>query len=182
MFYHTVKDHFFRHVNALAARPTGSLWDYVPEPRLHTAQPLINDAQSANTGVVDPANEGCGDAEDALRCLGCGRFMHRDDVYPCMDCHATPFHLECLEQHYEKAHPRPGPVQEEKEKTDEGEILQQESEEARQQWANQMTNLKCTMPLSRKIATTLAALASVWFAVGPSWSSMPADVPVSLLQ
>ena len=125
MFYHTMEDHLVRHVDALTARPTGSLWDYVPEPRLHTAQPLINDAQPANTGVVDPANEGCGDAEDALRCLGCGRFMHRDDdVYPCMKCHATPFHFECLEPHCQQAHSRPQQVPKENERTKEEEILQ----------------------------------------------------------
>ena len=59
MLYHTVKDHLVRHVDALSARPTGSLWDYVPEPRLHSPQPLINDAQSPNVNVVDPADELC---------------------------------------------------------------------------------------------------------------------------
>ena len=54
MFYHTMKDYLVRPVDALTARPTGSLWDYVPEPRLHTAQPLINDARS---GVGTTNNE-----------------------------------------------------------------------------------------------------------------------------
>ena len=263
MFYHTMKDHLVRHVDALTARPTGSLWDYVPEPRLHVAQPLINDArvgvgqpefateacfvcnvfgpcpctQAVNTGVVDPeedtmkANEDRGNAEAALRCLGCGRFMHRDDVYGCMDCPATPFHLECLEPHYEQAHPRPQQAFEgtsnqhskrerrcticgeyanvpfyncnfcdaspsyhhgrccywsprrKKEKVNEEEILQYESDEARLQWVDQMTNIsKSAMPLGRKIASIVVALVSVGLAVGPFRSPDAADVPVSLLQ
>ena len=38
MFYHTMKDHLVRHVDPLTSRPTSSLWDYVPEPRLQEAQ------------------------------------------------------------------------------------------------------------------------------------------------
>ena len=115
MFYHTMKDHLVRHVDALTARPTGSLWDYVPEPRLHATQPLINDALRANAGVADPADDGYftadegGDeppAEGVFRCLGCERCMQHYDVYPCMECQATPFHIECLELHYDQVHPR----------------------------------------------------------------------------
>ena len=47
-----------RHVDALVVRPTGSLWDYVPEPRRQTARPLINDAHSMNMGVADSADAG----------------------------------------------------------------------------------------------------------------------------
>ena len=183
MFYHTMKDHLVRHVDALTARPTGSLWDYVPEPRLHAAQPLINDAQPANTGGVDPADEGWGDAEDVLRCLGCERIMHRDDVYPCMDCHAIPFHLECLELHCDQAHSRPQQADKEKEKAEEEEILQQEADDARSQWVDQMTNLsKIAMPLGRRITSIVVALVSVALSVEPFWSSAAADAPVPLLQ
>ena len=129
------------------------------------------------------ADEDRGDAEAALRCLGCGRFMHRDDVYGCMDCPATPFHLECLEPHYEQAHPRPQQAFEEKEKAKEEEILQQESDEARSQWVDQMTNIsESATPLGRRIASIVVALVSVGLAVGPFWSPAAADVPVSLLQ
>ena len=38
MFYHTMKDHLVRHADPLTSRPTSSLWDYVPEPRLQEAQ------------------------------------------------------------------------------------------------------------------------------------------------
>ena len=187
MLYHTAKDHLVRHVGALAARPTGSIWDYVPEPRLHIARPLINDAR---VGVVDPEedamheNEDRDDAENAPRCLGCGRFMHRDDdVYPCMNCHATPFHLECLEPHYQQAHPRPQQVLEEKERTKEEEILQKESEEARLQWVDQMTYLsRGATPRSRRITSIVVALVSVGLGVTKSWSSAAADAPVPLLQ
>ena len=91
MFYYTAKDHLVRHVDALSAQPTGSLWDYVPEPRLHAAQLLINDARVGmghpNTGVVEPeedamqASRDRGYAEGALRCLGCGISMRRAEVY-----------------------------------------------------------------------------------------------------
>ena len=64
MLYHTMKDHLTRHVDALTARPTGSLWDYVPEPRLPTARQLIDDARSANSGVDDPADDGHDEAMD----------------------------------------------------------------------------------------------------------------------
>ena len=104
--------------------------------------------------------------------------MHRDDVYPCMSCHATPFHLGCLEPHYEKAHPRP-----QHHIHLEEEILQEESDEARSQWVDQMTNLSnSAMPLGRKITSTMVALVSVGLAVGPFWSSVDADAPASLLQ
>ena len=196
MFYHTMKDHLVRHVDALTARPTGSLWDYVPEPRLHAAQPLINDVRVGvghpNTGVVDPeedtmqANEDRGNAEAALRCLGCGRFMHRDDVYPCMDCHATPFPIECLESHYTRFHPRPQQAEKEKEKAEEREVLRKDADEARSQWVDQMTNLtKISMPLSRRIASIasiVVALISVALTDEPFWATTSADSPVSLLQ
>ena len=182
MFYHTMKDHLDRHVEALSPRPTGSLWDYVPEPRLHIARPLINDAQPANEGVVDPDNEGFGEAAETIRCLGCGRFMHDHDVYPCLYCHATPFHLECLETHYEKTHPKPQEAKK-KEEAEEEEILQQEADEACSRWVDQMSNLaNSAMPLGRKIASIVVALTSVWLACEPFWSPGAADAPVPLLQ
>ena len=61
MFYHTMKDHLVRHVGVFTDRPTGSLWDYIPEPRPHAAQPLINN--EVNPGIVDPINEVRGEAE-----------------------------------------------------------------------------------------------------------------------
>ena len=183
MLYHTMKDHLTRHVDALTARPIGSLWDYVPEPRLHIAQPLINDAQPANAGVVDPADEVEWFAEDALRCRGCERFMYRDDAYPCMDCHAAPFHLECLESHYDRCTARPRQAHKEKEKAEEEEILQQEADDACAQWVNQMTNLsKIAMPLGRRITSVVVALISVALAVEPFCSPAAADAPVPLLQ
>ena len=69
-----------------------------------------------------------------------------------------------------------------KEKNEE-EILQQESDEARSQWVDQMTNIsKSAMPRGRKITSILVALVSVGLAVGPFWSPDAADVPVLLLQ
>ena len=213
MFYYTIKDHLSRHVTALTARPTGSLWDYVPEPRLHAAQPLINDiragvrsselvtetcsarnapgpgqaTQPAEAGVTDLVNEDCDDTEGTLQCLGCGQLikwiMHRDDTYACMDCRAGPFHIKCLESHYEQAHPRPQQAFKEEERAKENEILHRESEEARSLWANHMTNLsKSATPLNYKIISMMAVFASVGLAVGPFWTSTAADAPAALLQ
>ena len=192
MFYHTMKDHLTRHVDVLTARPTGSLWDYVPEPRLHTAHSLINDAQLANVNVVDPADEVEWFAEE--RCRGCGKFMFRcavwstkaqalEDAYSCVNCHAAPFHLECLELHCDRCTARPQQVYKEKEKAEAEEILQQEADDARTQWVNQMTNLsKISMSLGRKITSAVVAFISVALTVESFWSPTAADVPVPLLQ
>ena len=100
-----------------------------------------------------------------------------------MDCHATPFHLECLESHYDQCTSRPQQAHEEKKKAEEEEILQQEADDACSQWVDQMTNLsKIAMPLGRRIASIVVALVSVAFAVEPFWSSTAADTPVPLLQ
>ena len=109
--------------------------------------------------------------------------MHRDDVYPCMDCHASPFHLECLELHYDRCPARPQQAHKDKEKAEEKEILQEEADDARSQWVDQMATLsKITMPLSRRITSIVIALVSVALAVDPFWSPATADTPVSLLQ
>ena len=103
-----------------------------------------------------------------------------------MDCHATPFHLECLEPHYEQAHPRPQQAHKEKEKAEEEEILQQEADDARSQWVNHMTNLsRFAMPFGRRsfrIASIAVALVSVGLSAEPFWATTAADVPVPLLQ
>ena len=99
-----------------------------------------------------------------------------------MECQATPFHLECLEPHYQKAHPRSKEVHEDDVKAEE-EILRKEADDARAQWVKQMTNLsKIAMPRGRKIAGIVAALVSVTMAVEPFWSTAAAHAPVSLLQ
>ena len=110
--------------------------------------------------------------------------MHRDDdVYPCMKCHATPFHLECLEPHCQQAHSRSQQVPKENERAKEEEILQKESEEARLQWVDQMTYLsRGATPRSRKITSIVVALVSVGLAVRKFWSPAAADAPVPLLQ
>ena len=109
--------------------------------------------------------------------------MHRDDVYPCMDCFATPFHAACLELHYEREHPLPQQAHKQEEKTEEEEILQQEADDARSQWVDQMTNLsKIAMPLGRRITSIMVALVSVALAVESFWSPTAADAPVPLLQ
>ena len=183
MLYHTMKDHLIRHVEVLTTRPTGSIWDYIPEPRLHDAQPPNNDAQPGDADFVNPEDMVERDPEGRIRCHGCGRFMHRDDVYPCMDCHMSPFHLECLEPHYDQCPARPQRAHKEKEKAEEKEILQEEAEDARSQWAYQMAKLsEITMPLSRKIASIAIALVSVALAVDPFWSPATANTPVSLLK
>ena len=100
-----------------------------------------------------------------------------------MDCHQSPFHLECVELHYQRAHPRPQEKPEEDEQAKEEEILQQESEEARTQWVAQMTNLsKLAMPLGRKITSIVVAFVSVGLAVESFWPTTSADAPVSLLK
>ena len=192
MLYHTTKDHLARRVDALTVRPTGSLWDYVPEPRLHNAQPLINDAQLSNVNVVDPADEVEWFAEE--KCQGCGKFMFRcavwnlkahalDDAYSCVNCHAAPFHLECLESHCDRCTARPQQAYKEKEKAEAEEILQQEADDARTQWVNQMTNLsKISMSLGRKITSAVVAFISVALTVESFWSPAAADAPVPLLQ
>ena len=93
----------------------------------------------------------------------------------------TPF--ECLEPHYDQAHPQPQQARKEKEKAEEEEILQQEADDACSQWVDQMTNLsKIAMPLGRRITSIVVALVSVALAVEPFWSSAAADAPVPLLQ
>ena len=211
MLYHTMKDHLARHVDPLTAQPTSSLWDYVPEPRLQIAQPLINDArsgvgttnnefatqacfvcntfgpcactQSDEAELADSMNEAPSSPKKKLRCLGCGQFMHRDDIYPCMDCFKSPFHAGCLEDHYERAHPRPQQAHEDDKKVKEEEILQREADDACSQWVDQMTNLSnIAMPLSRRIASFVVIFVSVALAVEPFWATITADEPVSLLQ
>ena len=140
----------------------------------------------SNAGVANPVDEGRDDAENALRCLGCGEYIIvPGDVGICFEdgCLAGPFHAECLETHYRRQHPRPRQAKEEKDKTKEEEILQREADDARTQWADQMTKLsKIAMPFSRRIASMVVALISVALAVEPFWSSAAADAPVSLLQ
>ena len=195
MLYRTTKDHLARHVDALTVRPTGSLWDYVPEPRSHNLQTLINDAQSPNVNVIDPADEVEWFAEEEdTRCRGCGKFMFRcaawnmrahalDDAYACANCRAAPFHLECLESHCDRCTARPEQADEEKEKAKEEETLQQEADDARIQWVNQMTKLqKIAMPLGCKITSVVVALISVALTVEPFWSPTAADAPIPLLQ
>ena len=198
MLYRTVKAHLNCHVEALSPRPTGSLWDYVPEPRLpDVTQPLPNDIcagrvqpNAPDTGTVEEEEdiqtdeEKCDDAKATLKCLGCGRFMHKDDVYPCMyaGCRASPFHLECIELHYERAHPLPQ-QKAECEGPNEEDVLTRESVEARSQWVDQMTNLsKISMPLGRKLVSAAVVLVSMGLAVGPFWSPAVVDTHVSFLQ
>jgi len=52
MLYHTVKDHLNRHLLALTLRPTGSIWDFVPEPPRRSN---TNDLQPVPEAVADPA-------------------------------------------------------------------------------------------------------------------------------
>ena len=95
----------------------------------------------------------------------------------------SPFHLECLEPHYDQCPARPQRAHKEKEKAEEKEILQEEADDARAQWVDQMAKLsEITMPLSRKIASIVVALVSVALACDPFWSSAAADASVSLLQ
>ena len=109
--------------------------------------------------------------------------MHHYDVRTCLHCLATPFHIECLESHYDQVHPEPQQARKEKEKAEEEEILQQEADDACAQWVDQMTNLsKIAMPLGRRITSVVVALISVALAVEPFWSPTVDDVPVSLLQ
>ena len=91
--------------------------------------------------------------------------------------------MGCLETHYYRQHPRPQQAHKEKEKAEEEEVLQQEADDARSQWVDQMTNLsKIAMPLGRRITSIVVALVSVALAVEPFWSSAAADAPVPLLQ
>ena len=195
MFYHTMKDHLARHVDALIVRPTGSLWDYIPNPRSHNLQPPINSTQSQGANVVDPADEvEWFVGEEDTRCKGCEKFMFRcaawnlrahaiDDAYTCMDCRAAPFHLECLEVHRDQCPTRPQQSHKEKERIEEEEILQQEADDARIQWANQMTYLQnISMPLSRKITSAVVILVSVALTIESFWSSAAVDAPMPLLQ
>ena len=54
MLYHTVRDHLARHGQVVSVRPTGSFWDYIPEPRLFVGGRLAPDAsllyQGGNRG------------------------------------------------------------------------------------------------------------------------------------
>ena len=191
MFYYTMKDHLVRHVDALTARPTGSLWDYVPEPRLQTTPPLINDAsigmsdsdfnQQESSDVVDSINEDREEASDTFQCLGCGE--HIDIAYLCLDCSACPFHLRCLELHCSQTHSRPHVVKDKEKAEEEKEILQGEADAARSQWVDQMDKVsKTAMPLSYRIVNTVVVLVAVGLVVEPYWSPAAADVPVPLLQ
>ena len=74
-------------------------------------------------------------------------------------------------------------AEEEKKKAEEGEILQQEADDALAQWVDQATNLsKIAMPLGRRITIVVVTFVSVALAVGSFWSSAAADAPVPLLQ
>ena len=103
-----------------------------------------------------------------------------------MECHATAFHLECLESHYGRVHPRPEQAEEEKKKAKEEEILQREADDARSQWVNHMTNLsRFAMPFGRRslrIASIVVALVSLRLSTEPFWATTPADEPLPLLQ
>ena len=97
-------------------------------------------------------------------------------------CHATPFHLECIELHYERAHPLPQREAEWKGSKEE-DVLTQESVEARSQWVDRMTNISGTpMPLGRKLVSAAVVLVSMGWVVGPFWSPAVADTYVSFLQ
>lgn len=50
MLYHTVKDHLGRHCQIVSVRPTGSIWDYIPEPRLFVGGRLAPDASLPRQG------------------------------------------------------------------------------------------------------------------------------------
>ena len=118
-----------------------------------------------------------------MRCLGCGKFIHRDDSYSCMECFVDPWHLGCLEYHYRRDHPRPQQANNDNEKTEEEDVLEKEAEDARAQWVDQMTSLsKMTVPLGRKIVSTAAAIVSVALVLEQVWLSDAADSPMSLLQ
>ena len=107
------------------------------------------------------------------RCTLCGGYANVP-FYNCNFCDASPsyHHGRCCYWSPKQT----------KEKNEE-EILQQESDEARSQWVDQMTNIsKSAMPRGRKITSILVALVSVGLAVGPFWSPDAADVPVLLLQ
>ena len=110
--------------------------------------------------------------------------MHYDNAYTCEDCQAAPFHFRCLKSHYDLCTARSQQVPGGKKKAEkEEEILQQEADDARVQWVDQMTNLSnIAMPLSRRIASIVVALISVALAVEPFWSPAAVDVPVPLLQ
>ena len=98
-------------------------------------------------------------------------------------CFSGPFHMGCLDSHCNRQHPQPKEVYEKEDKADEERILQQEAEDARSQWVEQMTNLsKIATPLSRKITSMVVALVSVALAFEPLWSTVVADAPVLLLQ
>ena len=108
-----------------------------------------------------------------------------------MNCHGTPFHLECLETHYEQAHPRPRRAGKErttvgkdkKVAEEEERILQREADDARSQWVNHTTNLsKIATPLSRKVTGVAIALAAVALVVEPLGPSITADAPMPLLK
>ena len=98
-----------------------------------------------------------------------------------MECQATPFHIECLELHYDREHPRAQLPDKEKAQTEEEVILEQEVEEASAQWVDQMANLsKIAMPFNRGIASVAIALVSVVLAFEPLWSPTAADAPALL--
>ena len=139
--------------------------------------------QQEGSDDIDQVNKDRGEVELALRCLGCGRFMHEEDVYPCMDCHKMPFHLECLETHYERAHPRLQPAEKQKKRTEEEEILRQEADDAHSQWVDQMANLsEIATPISHRIIGAAVAFVSVVLASESFWSPVGADAPMPLLQ
>ena len=112
-------------------------------------------------------------AQSLLVCHSCGRFVKEDHVLQCVfpECHAMTFHLECLEGHYHRAHPR---AQRKliSEVPDEERVLAQESAVARTQMMDQVASFtKKTMPLWCKYVSIAVALVSVGVAVGPPWSS-----------
>jgi len=176
MLYRTTKDHLNRHVEALTAQPTNSLWDYVPEPRLHSAQPLINDARIRMRNP-DFALEACFTCNVFGPCL-CTQQTSSGDVNSSdEDCENV------AGSYYYRAHPQPPEAQKNKEDAEDDELLERDADDARSQWVEQMTNLtKIAMPLGRKITSTIIALIAVAFAVEPCWSSASTDVPGSLLQ
>ena len=87
------------------------------------------------------------------------------------------FHLECLEGHYHRAHPR---AQRKliSEVPDEERVLAQESAVARTQMMDHVANFtKKSMPLGRKCASIAVALVSMGLAVGSFWSPPHLQVP-----
>ena len=197
MLCYTIKLHLRMHVEPCSPDPRGSLWDFIPEPRLQVTeypetggtqveavedeasgymtceeeedaaarQSEYNDASSA---VKSPAR-----ALNVLKCHSCERFVKEDYAHQCVfpECRTLSFHLECLEGHYHRAHPR---AQRRliSDVPDEERVLAQESAVARAQMMDQVASFtRKKTPLWCKYVSIAVALVSVGAAVGPPWSS-----------